>query len=129
MNLSIGGKQTLAYENYVRLLSFWGAIIAIIISLLSIVYYGINMALFLPWLGPFWLVSIGGWLVNIVLDVIALICAFLVWRKYVPMLETNYAATAIPLIILGILSWVAFGGLLIFIAGILVFLDKENVKA
>ncbi|MFX1566238.1 MAG: hypothetical protein ACFFCH_09625 [Promethearchaeota archaeon] len=119
----------MAYENYVKLLSFWGAIIAIIVALISIAYYGITIAISLPWLGPLWLLGIGGSMVSIVLDVIALICAFLVWRKYVPMLETNYAATAIPLIILGILSWVAFGGLLIFIAGILVFLDKENVKA
>jgi hypothetical protein len=116
----------MAYENYVKLLSFWGAIIAIILSLLSIAYYAVNIFLWMPFWGPFWLIAAGSFLVSIVLDIIALICAFIVWRKYVPMLDTAYTATAIPLIILGILSWVAVGGFLIFIAGILVFLDKEK---
>ena len=115
----------MAYENYAKLLSFWGAIIAIILAFISIAFYGVSIALAGIW-APFVLPS---YLINIALDVVALIAAFLVWRKYVPMLETNYHATWIPLVILGILSWVAFGGLLIFIAGILVVLDKEDVKA
>jgi hypothetical protein len=121
-----GGNLIMAYEHYVKLLSFWGSIIAIIIALISIAYYAVTLAMWIPLLGPFWLMAAGSFLATIVFDVIALICAFIVWRKYVPMLAVNYNATAIPLIILGILSWAAVGGFLIFIAGILVFLDKEG---
>ncbi len=119
----------MAYENYAKLLSFWGSIIAIIIALISMAYYAINIVIWMPLWGPFWLLAAGSYLVSIIFDVIAFICAFIVWRKYVPMLDVNYHATAIPMIILGILSWAAVGGFLIFIAGILVILDKENVKA
>lgn len=116
----------MAYEHYVKLLSFWGSIIAIIIALISIAYFAVTLAMLIPWLGPLWLLGAGGSLATIVFEIIAIICAFIVWRKYVPMLDVNYNATAIPLIILGILSWAAVGGFLIFIAGILVFLDKEG---
>ncbi len=114
----------MAYENYVKLLSFWGSIIAIIAALIAIAFYSVSIALAGIW-AVFLLPS---YMLNIVLEIIALIAAFLVWRKYVPMLEANYQATWIPLIILGILSWAAIGGILIFIAGILVVLDKEGVK-
>ena len=115
----------MTYMNYVKPLTFWGAIIAIIIGFISIAIQGVGL-----WLaGPFiWLLGLS-YIVYIVVDVIAIICAFIVWRTYYPMLETNYKATAIPLIVLGILSWAAFGGLLIFIAGILVFVEKEGEKA
>ncbi|MFX1318414.1 MAG: hypothetical protein ACFE9D_11770 [Promethearchaeota archaeon] len=115
----------MAYEQYVRLLSFWGAIIAMILAIVSILFQGVSIMLAGIW-AIFILPSAT---IYIILDIIALICAFLVWRRYVPMLETDYHATWIPLIILGILSWAAVGGILIFIAGILVVLDKENVKA
>ncbi len=119
----------MTYMNYVKPLTFWGAIIAIIIGFISIAIQGAGLLLAGPWLwllGPFAAVS---YIVYIVVDVIAIICAFIVWRTYYPMLETNYKATAIPLIVLGILSWAAFGGLLIFIAGILVFVEKEGETA
>jgi hypothetical protein len=128
-HLVIGGKLHMAYEHYAKLLTFWGAIIAIILALLQIVYYGINIAIWMPLWGPFWLLAAGSFFVSIIFEVIAFICALIVWRKYVPMLDVSYHATAIPLIILGILCWAAVGGFLIFIAGILVFLDKEGVKA
>ncbi|TRO56296.1 hypothetical protein E2P64_06115 [Candidatus Bathyarchaeota archaeon] len=115
----------MAYEQYVRLLSFWGAIIAIILAIVSILFQGVTIMLAGIW-AVFVLPSA---MLYIALDIVALIAAFLVWRRYVPMLETAYHATWIPLIILGILSWAAVGGILIFIAGILVVLDKENVKA
>jgi hypothetical protein len=119
----------MSYMNYVKPLTFWGAIIAIIVALISIGIQGFGLLLAGSWLwllGPFAALS---YIVYIVVDVIAIICAFIVWRTYYPMLDTNPQATAIPLIILGILSWAAFGGLLIFIAGILVFVEKEGEKA
>jgi hypothetical protein len=115
----------MAYEQYVRLLSFWGAIIAMILAIISIAVQGVSIALAGIW-AVFILPSA---MIYIALDIVALIAALLVWRRYVPMLETNYQATWIPLIILGILSWIAFGGILIFIAGILVVLDREKVEA
>lgn len=113
-------------KKWAKLLTFWGAIIAIILGIISIVFYGIQIALWMPLLGPFWLMGSIGWLGTLVFDVIAVICAFIVWRIYFPRMETDYRSTGIPLIILGILSWVALGGLLIFIAGILVMVDKEE---
>lgn len=112
----------MTYMNYVKPLTFWGAIIAIIIGFILIAIQGVGLLL----TGPFlWLLGLS----YIVVYVIAIICAFIVWRTYYPMLETNYQATAIPLIVLGILSLAAFGGLLIFIAGILVFIEKEGEKS
>ncbi len=115
----------MTYMNYVKPLTFWGAIIAIIIGFISIAIQGVGLLLTGPLL---WLLGLS-YIVYIVVDVIAIICAFIVWRTYYPMLETNYQATAIPLIVLGILSWAAIGGILIFIAGILVFVEKEGEKS
>lgn len=116
-------------KQWANLLTFWGAILAIIIGLISVVYYGIQIAILVPWLGPLWLMGAMGWIATVAFDIIAIICAFITWRFYYPQLKTNYKATGIPLIILGILSWAAVGGFLIFIAGILVMVDQEEAKA
>ncbi len=58
--------------------------------------------------------------------IIGIVCAFIAWRIYLPRLDTDYKATGIPLIILGIISWGAIGGFLIFIAGILVLVDSQE---
>ncbi len=113
-------------KHWAKLLTFWGAILAIIIGIISVVYYGIQIAIWIPWLGPFWLMGAMGWLGTVAFDVIAIICAFITWRIYFPRMETDYKATGIPLIILGILSWAAVGGFLIFIAGILVMVATEE---
>lgn len=118
----------MAAIDYVKPLTRWGAIIAIIVGLVEIVYYGATMAIALSWivwLGPFWIYSIGSNIAWIVFDIIAIISGFIVWRKYYPLLDQDPKAIALWLLIFGILSWVAIGGILIFIAALLIYFEKE----
>lgn len=112
-------------KKWATLLTFWGAILSFILGIIQIVWSGYQLALFLPWLiflGPAVFMPAGylGW------AVVGIVCAFIAWRIYLPRMETDYKATGIPLIILGIIAWGAVGGFLIFIAGILVLVDKEE---
>ncbi|MFX0169588.1 MAG: hypothetical protein ACFE89_09585 [Candidatus Hodarchaeota archaeon] len=109
---------------YVKPLTFWGAIIAIVVGFLEIAFYGLSLIPF-SLLGPFWIYAAASVIGYIVFSIIAIICGFLVWRRYFPMLDEDPKGIAIYLVILGILSWVAIGGILIFIAGIIIFLEKE----
>lgn len=97
---------------YAKPLTYYGALIAIIIGFVSLV------------------LSIFSWsFITIALDIIAIISGFLVLRRYYPLLESAPRDTAIWLIVFGILSWVAIGGILIFIAGLLIIIEKEGEKA
>ena len=109
---------------YVKPLTFWGAIIAIVVGFISIAIQSFSL-LGLFWLGPFWIWAGASFLAYIVFDVIAIICGFIVWRIYFPRLDEDPKAIAIILLILGILSWIAIGGILIFIAAIIIFVEKE----
>ena len=109
---------------YVKPLTFWGAIIAIVVGFLSIALQSFSL-IGLLWLGPFWIYAGASVLTTVIFDVIAIICGFIVWRNYYPRLDKEAKEIAIMLLILGILSWVAIGGLLIFIAALLIFFEKE----
>ena len=122
----------MATRDYIKPLTRWGAIIAIIVGLIEVIFYGASLALALPWiawLGPFWIYSIGSTIGWIIMAIIAIICGFITLRRYVPLLDGDPRAVAIPLIILGILCWAAIGEILIFIAAILAFFEKEIDKA
>jgi hypothetical protein len=110
---------------YVKPLTFWGAIIAIVVGFISIALQSFSIIGLLI-LGPFWIYAGAAVLGYIVFDVIAIICGFLVWRMYYPKLDEDPRSIAIILLILGILSWIAIGGILIFIAAILIFVEKED---
>ena len=93
---------------YVKPLTYYGAIIAIIVGFVEIVF------------------AIFSWsFITIILAIIAIISGFLVFSRYYPLIDKAPRDTAIWLIIFGILSWSAIGGILIFIAGLLIILEKE----
>lgn len=97
---------------YVKPLTYYGAIIAIVVGFVEIVF------------------SIFSWdFIRIVLAIIAIISGFLVFSRYYPLLDKAPRDTAIWLLIFGILSWSAIGGILIFIAGLLLIIEKEGEKA
>ncbi len=97
---------------YVKPLTYYGAIIAIVVGFVEIVF------------------SIFSWaFITIVLAIIAIISGFLVFSRYYPLLDKAPRDTAIWLLIFGILSWSAIGGILIFIAGLLLIIEKEGEKA
>lgn len=97
---------------YVKPLTYYGAIIAIVVGFVEIVF------------------SIFSWsFITIVLAILAIISGFLVFSRYYPLLDKASRDTAIWLIIFGILSWSAIGGILIFIAGLLLIIEKEGEKA
>ncbi len=97
---------------YVKPLTYYGAIIAIIVGFVEIVF------------------AIFSWnFISIALAIIAIISGFLVFSRYYPLLDEVTRDTAIWLIIFGILSWSAIGGILIFIAGLLLIIEKEGEKA
>jgi hypothetical protein len=97
---------------YVKPLTYYGAIIAIIVGFVEIVFA------FFSWSA-----------ITIVLAVLAIVSGFLVFTRYYPLLDKEPRETAIWLIIFGILSWSAIGGILIFIAGLLLIIEKESEKA
>jgi hypothetical protein len=97
---------------YVKPLTYYGAIIAIVIGFVSLVF------------------SIFSWsFITVALDIIAIISGFLVFTRYYRLLDSEPHDTAIWLIVFGILSWVAIGGILIFIAGLLLIIEKDGEKA
>lgn len=93
---------------YVKPLAYYGAIIAIIVGFVEIVF------------------AIFSWsFITIILAIIAIVSGFLVFTRYYPLIDKAPRDTAIWLIIFGILSGSAIGGILILIAGLLIVLEKE----
>ena len=70
-----------------------------------------------------------GSLISIILGVLAVVSGFRVLTRYYPRLDKAPHENAIWLIIFGVLSWSAFGGFLIFIAGLLLLIEKERENA
>ena len=102
----------MSLTQYVKPLTYYGAIIAIIVGFVEIVF------------------SVFTWnFISAALGVLAVVAGFLVYTRYYPLLDKAPSGTAIWLIIFGILSWSAIGGILIFIAGLFLLIEKEGEKA
>ncbi|MFX1300056.1 MAG: hypothetical protein ACFFAL_00715 [Promethearchaeota archaeon] len=93
---------------YVKPLAYYGAIIAIIVGFVEIVFAIFSLSF-----------------ITIILAIIAIVSGFLVFSRYYPLIDKAPRDTAIWLIIFGILSGSAIGGILILIAGLLIVLEKE----
>ena len=108
-----------------KLLVRIGAILGIILGIASAAIYGLWLATDLAW-GSFSFVFDAAFLA---MGIVSIICAFIVYTKYLPQMETDPKSIVIYLIIFGILmmfgTW-GIGGLLVLIGGILILVESEE---
>jgi hypothetical protein len=104
--------EIMSTMEYVKPLTYYGALIAIIVGFVGLGFSILTLSF-----------------ISVVLYIIAVIAGFLILRRYYPLVEKTPREIAVWLIVFGILSWAAIGGILVFIAGLLVLIEKEGEAA